>query len=52
MGDDDFKAGVFQGETRTKLTAHDKRITRLEVAMIALVVYLASRTAEKLMGLL
>ena len=52
MTDGEMETGRFRGQVETKLTYHEKRITRIEVAMIAVVVYLASRSAEKLFALL
>ena len=46
---DELERGRWQGRIEATQDAHGKRITRIEVALIALVVYLATRSAEQLM---
>jgi hypothetical protein len=51
MTDDDLETGKFRGVVETKLEDHGKRISRLEVAAIGVIVYIASRQFDKVLEL-
>jgi hypothetical protein len=49
MTEEQLKQGRWQGKIETTQESHSKRITRLEVALISMVVFMAMRSADRIM---